>query len=537
MATIGVFLTTCLMFLPAGLCAVTVDSTNEDEVNLIRGDLETLKVFGLTRASVTNPEVADIVNYDENKILIVGKQSGQTDLIVWDKYGKRSIVIQVFDKDLNTVMSRLKRLLAESSIQGVSLEINQQESKVMASGNLSKDKKGEFDKLLEPFSASIMNLVKERQSDETVQIDAMIAELSSSYTKTLGIEWPSTLTYDETLPGSVIKNFGDIFDKGEFTRTSDLTATIHALITEGKGRILSKPKLVVISGKEASFLVGGQIPITNTTTSSGGSVSTDVTYKDYGVNLKIRPDVKENKRINLVLSLDVTDIDSSLNLGGTSGATGTTGGNNVAFITRNAQTELLLNNGQTVIIAGLFKQNQGRTYTRVPILSDVPIVGALFRKTSISPDTETELVISLTPTVMNQNGTLDSSQDFSVSTEEMPSSQNQAASSTESAMPKAFVPQDIAPYIQKIQQRIAQQIVYPDKARQYGWEGTVKLTLRILNDGTLIQAVVKEPSGYELFDDQALNIAKNLAPYASFPTESNLQELTVTVPIVYSLEK
>ena len=59
----------------------------------------------------------------------------------------------------------------------------------------------------------------------------------------------------------------------------------------------------------------------------------------------------------------------------------------------------------------------------------------------------------------------------------------------------------------------------------------------ILKDGTLVQAVVKEPSGYDLFDDQALNIAKNLPPYASFPSESNLQELTITVPIVYSLEK
>ena len=92
-------------------------------------------------------------------------------------------------------------------------------------------------------------------------------------------------------------------------------------------------------------------------------------------------------------------------------------------------------------------------------------------------------------------------------------------------------------YVQIIQQRIAQQIVYPDKARQYGWEGTVKLALHILSDGTLVQAVVKQPSGYDLFDDQALNIAKNLAPYASFPSELTLQELTITVPIIYSLEK
>ena len=99
---------------------------------------------------------------------------------------------------------------------------------------------------------------------------------------------------------------------------------------------------------------------------------------------------------------------------------------------------------------------------------------------------------------------------------------------------KTFVPKETASYIRTIQQRIAERIAYPEQARKYGWEGTVKLALHILNDGTLAHASIRESSGYDLFDENALTTVKNLAPYSSFPADLNLQELTVTIPIVYS---
>jgi TonB family protein len=92
-------------------------------------------------------------------------------------------------------------------------------------------------------------------------------------------------------------------------------------------------------------------------------------------------------------------------------------------------------------------------------------------------------------------------------------------------------------YIQSLQDSIAQRIVYPEKARRYGWEGTVKLALHLFRDGTLASASIRESSGYELFDEEALNLVKNLAPYSAFPSEAALQELTVTVPIVYNLDQ
>lgn len=511
------------------------DQMEDDEIYMVKGDLETIKTFGLTRISIIDPAVADTVSVDSDHILLVAKGTGQTTFFIWDKYGKRSFVVYVFDEDLDMVKSRLQQLLAEANIKGIFLEINKKEGKVVVSGEIDEDQKGDLDKLLSPFGISLMNLVKAKKEENLVQIDAQISELNSSYSKNMGFEWTSALTYKETLPGFNPSAPTDFFKIGNFSRTTQIIADINALITEGKGKVLSKPKLVCVSGKEASFLVGGEIPVTTTTTSSGGNVQENIQYRKYGIELSIKPTIRGNK-VDINLGLEVSDIDASNAVG-----------KNVAFTTRSTDTQLYLENGQTVILAGLIKHNENKTVKRIPILSDIPVLGAIFRsRKNTVPETETELVISLTPTILTNNGDIITPEDYSVSTTDVSGAstdqmQDQARESSllfqNATSKKSAVPQELASYIQLIQQRIAQQVVYPDKARQYGWEGTVKLALHLLRDGTLIHAVIKEPSGYDLFDDQALNIAKNLAPYASFPSDSNLQELTLTIPIVYSLEQ
>ena len=99
------------------------------------------------------------------------------------------------------------------------------------------------------------------------------------------------------------------------------------------------------------------------------------------------------------------------------------------------------------------------------------------------------------------------------------------------------VPQEMKDYVRELQKQIAQNVVYPKEAEQYGWEGTVSLGLLILRDGTLAYALVKESSGHEIFDEYALNTAKNIAPYGSFPSGTKLQELKISVPIIYSLKR
>ncbi|HOW35298.1 MAG TPA: TonB family protein [Candidatus Omnitrophota bacterium] len=511
---------------------------NDDAISLLKGDLETIKVFDLTRVALTRPEVADVVKYDKEQILILAKQSGLTTMFIWDKYGKRSIDIRVFDEDLNLVRARIQQLLAESDVKGLKTEISVLEGKLIVSGEYSSTKKDAVSKVLEPFGSSIINIAKERVEEDLVQIDAQIAELTASFSKSMGFEWTSALTYTETLPSFNPKTPTDFLKIGDFHRTTNIIAKVDALITEGKGRVLSKPKLVCKSGTSASFQVGGQIPISTTSTSSGGTVTENIQFKDYGVGLTVSPTIRDGK-IDINLSLTVSDVD-----------TGNSVGNTVAYTTRTAQTQLYLENSQTVVMAGLIKHNEGKTVKRIPILSDIPVLGAVFRHTSFSPNSDTELFITLTPTILKQispadlaqekNNIIQEASDESQMNELEPPEAAVSSKSFVSDGPmatKTMVPQEVVPYIRLIQQRIAERIAYPERARQYGWEGTVKLGLHILSDGTLAGASVKESSGYDLFDTDALNTAKSLAPYTAFPSDLNLRDLTVTVPIVYNLDK
>jgi Flp pilus assembly secretin CpaC len=151
----------------------------------------------LGRVSISNPEIADIANADSEQILLLAKKSGQTVLFIWDEYGKRTIIIRVFDEDLNLVMERMRQLLDKSDLKEVNLEVNTLEGKVMATGKIPIEKKDDFENILDPFGGVLMNLIKIEAIEDLVQIDIQIAELNTSLSKAIGIDWTSAVTYKE----------------------------------------------------------------------------------------------------------------------------------------------------------------------------------------------------------------------------------------------------------------------------------------------------------------------------------------------------
>ena len=524
-----------------------VDTVYADEVNMILGELTQLKVYSLTRLSMTDPEIADVVDADDSQILLIAKNTGQTPLFIWDEYGKRVVMINVSGTELTSIADRLQKLFTDAGLKHVYLDVNGPEGKVVITGTVPEYKQILFEDIVSPFDEHIISLVEEQDIEDLVQIDVQITELSTTLTKSLGIDWfsagsgsgdsgsgggPLKLSYGEDIPtfdGSV----GDFFKIGDFRRADSLVATVNDLLEEGMGRILSQPKLVVLSGEEASFLIGGEIPI-RTTTSTGDSVQENVEFKEYGVGMTVTPTIRKEK-IDVILNIEISDIDAANAVG-----------EDVAFTTRSASSQLFLDDGQTIVLAGLIQQRTAESIKKVPYLGEIPILGLMFRSRSTpTPDLDTELVISLTPyridTGLNP-----------LTTEEHKRMKDQPRSSVSRAVvddmdmkeaPKPMatsavrIPDEMKDYVREVQRKISQQIVYPREAREYGWEGTVKLGLHILNDGTLAYALVKESSGHEVFDDYALNTAKNSAPYNSFPSDSDLQELNITIPIVYSLQR
>lgn len=160
----------------------------------------------------------------------------------------------------------------------------------------------------------------------------------------------------------------------------NLSAMINALEAKRLVRTLAEPNLTTLSGINASFLAGGQIPI-RTVDQDGNIV---INYRDFGVRLKFTPVVLEGDRIQIHLSPEVSDI------GGF-----TTAGDPV-FNTRNLDATVELRDGQSFSVAGLLQSNTNMKQDQLPWLGDVPILGSLFKSSSFQKH-DTELVVIVTP--------------------------------------------------------------------------------------------------------------------------------------------
>ncbi len=527
-----------------------VDTRETDEMFLYLGDLGTMRVYSLTRLAVSNPGIVEIVNADVNQILLVGRQAGETQFFLWDEYGKRTIIIRVLERDLELIRRRILRLLDAAEIEGVILDYNPLEGKILARGKMNKTEKEEFDKVVESFGDYLINMVQE-QSD-LIQIDAQVTELNKTLNEVLGVGWNRSFDIEET-PPTFNGKITDVFKIGDFARTDAILATVNAMLATSEARNLSRPSVTVSDGEDASVLVGGEVPITSTVVGDGGQTES-VEYKSYGVEMTVSPKIQDDNKIEITLNVTVRDVDSG-------------SGNQTAFATTTAETKVLLDDGQTIVIAGLIKQNELTTEDKVPFLHKIPILGLLFRSKNYDRSVDKELVISLTPRILRQKGKekyvskeekqkLEDAQSIEIQPadegledgnleESLNEDGNMAAEDGEEVsfvVPQAeaaeVTTEDgsdlVANYAREVQNKIASKITFPYEAIEQGWEGTVTLSLTIFSDGTLGKAEVQESSGHAVFDKDAANTAEIVSPFEPFPVDLEMDEMEVSIPVIYS---
>jgi pilus assembly protein CpaC len=143
------------------------------------------------------------------------------------------------------------------------------------------------------------------------------------------------------------------------------------LETDGVAKVLSKPKLVTKSGTTAKFMVGGEFPVVATAV---GTAKID--WKEYGIIMKITPTVLKDNKIDIELDTELSRLDYNAPVAGYP-----------AVAKRSASSHLQIGNGETMVLAGLIETTKGQTSEGIPILSDIPVLGALF---SIKKDYETK---------------------------------------------------------------------------------------------------------------------------------------------------
>jgi len=177
----------------------------------------------------------------------------------------------------------------------------------------------------------------------------------------------------------------------------DLEATIRAAASKGDVTIVSRPSVIAANNQEAQILVGSQQPfvaLSRTLPTDGASTDQVVQYQDVGTKLSVRPTISGDGYVTLQVSQEV------------SAATSQTQFNAPVISTRSVQTQLLLKDGQTVVIGGLTDRQHQTTQGGVPILSSIPILGALFGHVSRSTS-QTELFLFITPHVIRTDDDAD----------------------------------------------------------------------------------------------------------------------------------
>ena len=199
-----------------------------------------------------------------------------------------------------------------------------------------------------------------------------------------------TISAQPSLVGVEFPAPGNPLGFGAFQRISGIAPTLDLLLTQGHARILSSPDLVAMPGKEATFLVGGQIPIPV----SNGLGTVSIVFKDYGVNLDITPSLLGNGKIETQINPEISDLDfgDGLQLNGYTVP---------ALKTSRIKTDVITNDGESIVMGGLLRRVETKNLTKIPLLSDIPILGKLFTSTAYQ-NSNTDVVFVMTPTVVTK---------------------------------------------------------------------------------------------------------------------------------------
>ncbi len=351
------------------------------------------------RFSISNPEVAEAVMVSPNQVLVNGKAFGQVNFIAWEKSDQKFIVFDVFVRaNLSLIDSQIRALFPRDDIR-----LSQANGSVVLSGTVAEPQSAQqADSVVQAAGFKTVNMLQSPVTSVTqVQLSIRVAEVSRNKLKDLGSTWvtsgpqtggfvsgggPGTLSSSE-LPNLLTEFAGNAVNLFLFNRSLGTGAMIRALKTNGALRALAEPNLIAMNGQQASFLAGGEFPIPVVQGGqNAGAVS--VQFKEYGVRLNFKPTIIDEDHIRLELEPEVSTIDF---------ANGVRFNGFVvpALRTRRARTGVELRDGQSFALAGLLDNNETQSLSQIPGLSNIPILGNLFKSKSFQKQ-ETELMFIVT---------------------------------------------------------------------------------------------------------------------------------------------
>lgn len=392
-----------LAFLFVATPAAAQDGTGV--INLATGGQSVIETPAtVVRVAIADPSIIDVLPVTARELVINGKASGTTSLLIWDAAGTRSAFNVRVSPDASNLQADLRRLFP-----GEDVTVVNNGRTVVLTGNASNS--GVSSRMARMARASLGDsslVVNELELPQPGQIllKVRFAEVSRSALERAGVNLlyagddgtvigsstgrPAPFSGTIGPAGGTLSTLSDAVNLFMFSPDLNMTAFLAALESNGVFRSLAEPNLLASHGVEASFLAGGEFPYPVLQGTGGGSVS--IVFKEFGIKLDFTPFIQPGGNIRLVVAPEVSSLDFANGL--------TISGFNIpSILTRRAETEIELAEGQTFAIAGLIDNNMVTDYDKVPVLGDIPILGSLFRSKEIRQN-RSELLVLVTPYIM-----------------------------------------------------------------------------------------------------------------------------------------
>lgn len=362
----------------------------------------------LQRIAIGDGSVAEVRLIEEaNDLLFIGKSPGNTDVRLWYQNGDTGYLRLIVRPgagenraDRGPSVAEVQALL--SDISGVT--VTKMGDGVLIDGKVANTAHFQrIDAISKGFPGVTSFVVGPKVAKEpTILIKAKLLEVRRSALRDIGINW------SDAFAGPTFALFGDIAGTspaasipaaggggfgqlptgqsglhGYLGIQSSLGSLVNLLQTNGDARILAEPTLSCISGGSADFLAGGEVPLP--VDQQGGGIA--VEFKQYGVKLDVKPVADDTGFISTEVEVEVSSLDASVTVLGLPG-----------FLTRRARTQMNVDQGQTMVIAGLLNSEDAKNVDKVPGLGHVPVLGELFKSRQFR-NNETELVVLVTPVI------------------------------------------------------------------------------------------------------------------------------------------
>jgi pilus assembly protein CpaC len=358
----------------------------------------------LRRVYVANPVVLDSLTSSPNQIVLTAKLAGSSSVVLWSQSGRSQLYTVLADLDV----SNLEESLAQA-LPGDYVEVKAAQGRVYLSGVTGSDAAAdEAVRLAAAYSKEVVNaLVIDPRHIPQVELKVRIAEVDRTKFDEFGLNFFSLgqnagsvttggfapPSFPQVGAGTTQTLIQDALNIFYFNSNLNLGITLRALQDKGVLQVLAEPNLTTISGRAAKFLAGGEFPYPVIQGSSGGFTSVTIQFRPYGIQLDFTPYLHPDGSIRLRVNPEVSALDYT-------NAVKISGYTVPAISTRKADTEIELKDGQSFAISGLLDNRITDSLSRIPGISNIPILGQLFRSKNLNHSV-TELIVIVTASVVD----------------------------------------------------------------------------------------------------------------------------------------